>query len=236
MVRHSLGLKAPKGYGWLTNPKKAAYNRAYKRTTFDVFKVGKSKKGAKSTSVLGFLIIIGLLLIPILWPLVLICGVIFGLGFFVNSLISSKSHSASKLVGHESSTVLPALPQPLDTVTAKSETSAETFEAQVAGTVMEDWEHAASRLGINWDKGTCRAVMASIKYSVSVYRALNGIDTPMPLELHQKVVAQILNEKDLIAYVNKWHDGVVKRGTPIYRVRLTRNEYFERVQLLISSH
>lgn len=34
MVRHNLGLKAPKGYGWLTNPKKAAYNRVYSRTTF----------------------------------------------------------------------------------------------------------------------------------------------------------------------------------------------------------
>ncbi len=33
MVRHNLGLKAPRGYGWLTNPKKAAYNRVYSRTT-----------------------------------------------------------------------------------------------------------------------------------------------------------------------------------------------------------
>lgn len=32
-VRHSLGFKAPRGMGWLTNPKKAAYNRAYYRRT-----------------------------------------------------------------------------------------------------------------------------------------------------------------------------------------------------------
>lgn len=32
-VRHNLGLKAPKGMGWLTNPKRAAYNRVYSRTT-----------------------------------------------------------------------------------------------------------------------------------------------------------------------------------------------------------
>jgi hypothetical protein len=32
-VRHSLGLKAPRGWGWLTNPRKAAYNRIYNRTT-----------------------------------------------------------------------------------------------------------------------------------------------------------------------------------------------------------
>lgn len=32
-VRHSLGLKAPRGWGWLTNPKRATYNRIYNRTT-----------------------------------------------------------------------------------------------------------------------------------------------------------------------------------------------------------
>jgi hypothetical protein len=32
-VQNSLGLKAPRGMGWLTNPKKAAYNRVYNRTT-----------------------------------------------------------------------------------------------------------------------------------------------------------------------------------------------------------
>jgi hypothetical protein len=33
VVRHNLGLKAPRGWGWLTNPRKAAYNRIYNRTT-----------------------------------------------------------------------------------------------------------------------------------------------------------------------------------------------------------
>lgn len=29
-----MGFKAPRGYGWITNPKKAAYNRVYNRNTF----------------------------------------------------------------------------------------------------------------------------------------------------------------------------------------------------------
>jgi hypothetical protein len=33
VVRHNLGLKAPRGLGWFTNPKKALYNRVYSRTT-----------------------------------------------------------------------------------------------------------------------------------------------------------------------------------------------------------
>jgi hypothetical protein len=32
-VRHSFGFKAPRGWGWITNPKRAAYNRVYSRTT-----------------------------------------------------------------------------------------------------------------------------------------------------------------------------------------------------------
>ncbi|NIJ28184.1 hypothetical protein FHT00_000112 [Sphingomonas insulae] len=39
MVRNALGLKAPRGYGWLTNPKRAAYNRAYNRTTFSFWSI-----------------------------------------------------------------------------------------------------------------------------------------------------------------------------------------------------
>ena len=31
VVRHNLGMKAPRGWGWLTNPKRAAYNRRYNR-------------------------------------------------------------------------------------------------------------------------------------------------------------------------------------------------------------
>lgn len=32
-LRHRAGLKAPRGWGWLTHPKRAAYNRVYHRTT-----------------------------------------------------------------------------------------------------------------------------------------------------------------------------------------------------------
>ena len=33
-IRHSLKVKAPRG--WVTNPRRAAYNRLYQRTTFGV--------------------------------------------------------------------------------------------------------------------------------------------------------------------------------------------------------
>nr|WP_107964535.1 hypothetical protein [Sphingomonas sp. PP-CE-3G-477] len=36
IIRNTLGLKAPRGYGWFTNPKKAAYNRVYNRTSFSL--------------------------------------------------------------------------------------------------------------------------------------------------------------------------------------------------------
>jgi len=41
IIRHNLGVKAPRGFGWLTNPKKAAYNRVYNRVTFSIWDVLK---------------------------------------------------------------------------------------------------------------------------------------------------------------------------------------------------
>jgi hypothetical protein len=46
-ARHNLGLKAPRGWGWLTNPKKAAYNRVYNRTTFGL---GGGSRGRSTMS------------------------------------------------------------------------------------------------------------------------------------------------------------------------------------------
>lgn len=53
VTRHSLGLKAPRGWGWLTNPKKAAYNRAYNRTTFGIGDVLKSGAGSRTAQSSG---------------------------------------------------------------------------------------------------------------------------------------------------------------------------------------
>ncbi|HEY2422203.1 MAG TPA: hypothetical protein VGI04_12330 [Neobacillus sp.] len=40
-IVHRAGLKMPRGYGWLRNPKKYAYNKVYNRTTFDIIKLIK---------------------------------------------------------------------------------------------------------------------------------------------------------------------------------------------------
>lgn len=40
-IVHRAGLKMPRGWGWLRDPKKYAYNKVYNRTSFDIFKVLK---------------------------------------------------------------------------------------------------------------------------------------------------------------------------------------------------
>lgn len=40
-IIHRAGLKMPREYGWLRNPKKYAYNKVYQKTTFDIFKLLK---------------------------------------------------------------------------------------------------------------------------------------------------------------------------------------------------
>lgn len=60
-IRHSIGLKAPRGWGWLTNPKKALYNRIYSRTTFGIGSLFRGRARRRSQA--------GCLVTIILWSM-----------------------------------------------------------------------------------------------------------------------------------------------------------------------
>jgi hypothetical protein len=38
-IIQSMGLRAPRGWGWLTNPRRALYNRVYNRTTISLWSI-----------------------------------------------------------------------------------------------------------------------------------------------------------------------------------------------------
>ncbi|MHA1410567.1 MAG: hypothetical protein ACTSQY_09735 [Candidatus Odinarchaeia archaeon] len=40
-ITHRMGLKMPRGYGFLRNPKRAMYNKIYNKTSFDLFELLK---------------------------------------------------------------------------------------------------------------------------------------------------------------------------------------------------
>ncbi|MGL4562207.1 MAG: hypothetical protein ACRCV0_07990 [Brevinema sp.] len=44
-LKNSLGLKTPRGLGWLTNPKKYAYNKVYNRSSFSIWGLLKKLLG-----------------------------------------------------------------------------------------------------------------------------------------------------------------------------------------------
>lgn len=44
IVRHSMGFKAPRGMGFITNPKKAFYNAVYNRTTIGFNQMSRLKR------------------------------------------------------------------------------------------------------------------------------------------------------------------------------------------------
>ncbi len=53
VVRHNLGLKAPRGFGIITNPKKAIYNKVYNKTSVSVDKLlstGNTKNNSIATN------------------------------------------------------------------------------------------------------------------------------------------------------------------------------------------
>ncbi len=50
VVRHSMGLKAPRGMGMFTNPKRAMYNKVYNKTSFSIDDIGKGGGHHSSSS------------------------------------------------------------------------------------------------------------------------------------------------------------------------------------------
>lgn len=40
-IVHRAGLKMPRGYGWVRNPKKYVYNKIYNKTSLDIFQLLK---------------------------------------------------------------------------------------------------------------------------------------------------------------------------------------------------
>jgi hypothetical protein len=57
-VRHNLGFKAPRGWGWLTNPKRAAYNRVYNRTSVSVERLFSSRRRRASSGGSGIAVVL----------------------------------------------------------------------------------------------------------------------------------------------------------------------------------
>lgn len=52
-VRHSMGIKAPRGMGIITNPKRSLYNKIYRKTTFGIEDLARttSKKSKSSQKI-----------------------------------------------------------------------------------------------------------------------------------------------------------------------------------------
>lgn len=66
-ARHSLGLKAPRGMGWITNPRRAAYNRLYHAMTFDPLAARRRRQrrqtGGRGVALVVFgLIVLGMVM------------------------------------------------------------------------------------------------------------------------------------------------------------------------------
>lgn len=70
-IKNSLGLRMPRGTGWITNPKRYVYNKVYNKTTFglgDLFKTNKKTRQTNGNNSSICTILIGLFLLIILPP------------------------------------------------------------------------------------------------------------------------------------------------------------------------
>lgn len=93
LVRHSLGLKAPRGFGFVTNPKKALYNKVYQKVTIDVPNLTNLSNGStQMPKLLSFpLILILLLVLP---PVGLILLVIWAYYLYKNRKVNMSSQDS----------------------------------------------------------------------------------------------------------------------------------------------
>lgn len=90
-VKNSLGLRMPRGTGWITNPKKYMYNKIYHRTTFgieDLFKTSKRTKQSSGGCLSVFMILLGLSILIAFPPI----GIIVGVGVGIYYLLRKKKN------------------------------------------------------------------------------------------------------------------------------------------------
>ncbi len=96
-VRHNLGFKAPRGWGWLTNPKKAAYNRVYNRTTVSVdrlFKGGRQRRGTRHDGA-ALLLVAGIFVVAAAGVYLLVVGAVMLVAWLVR--VAAKKPKTSSL-------------------------------------------------------------------------------------------------------------------------------------------
>lgn len=97
-----MGLKMPRGYGFVTNPKKFAYNKIYNKTSFGFGRLFRNN-GKQKASVVGtgnsisgtaLLSILAIILLIVFWPI--------GLGLIIYLIVkkSKKNDSASGIQGN----------------------------------------------------------------------------------------------------------------------------------------
>lgn len=78
-VRHNLGFKAPRGMGWFTNPRKAAYNRVYNRTTF-------SARSGKAGEALIAMLVIWAIIGTFILAFYILRSVVKGIATFIENV------------------------------------------------------------------------------------------------------------------------------------------------------
>jgi len=112
VVRHSLGFKAPRGWGWLTNPKRAAYNRVYNRTSISVGRLFRRRRGSRhGGGGLVFVLLLGCLLLfaTASATYLLVVGMVGLVGWLIRI---ATAHSSPVPAPEKVAAALPALPSP----------------------------------------------------------------------------------------------------------------------------
>jgi hypothetical protein len=137
-----MGIKAPRGLGWFTNPKKALYNRIYNRTTFSIDDLARA--GAPRRRASG-------------WGLGVVAVIAVGVvGTFVTRR-DGPSVSGSPRVAEAAVTATPASPVVRTAVACVLRRSANAKSDRV-GSIPVDTEVSTEQTDGNWSRVTKNGV------------------------------------------------------------------------------
>lgn len=189
-VRHNLGFKAPRGWGWLTNPKKAAYNRVYNRTTVSVdqlFKSGSRRRGSRHDGSAA-LLVIGVFVVAAFGVYLIAAAAVVFIGWLVR--VATKRPAAPAV--DTSPTIPPALPS--DDYQALMPVDAAAFADPAA------WRATAGEVFSAWLQHIPKA-------------PAQGIDLIRGIEVRKRLVGRLISTIEGRRFT--WHASPASPRQPI---------------------
>lgn len=227
-ARHSLGLKAPRGFGIFTNPKKAIYNWVYNRTSVSIDRLANSSS-VNDKAIILFLV--GLIL-------TLSCvGAVVGIPLLIYGFtkFSTEPNDLSKNENEKKVANSKPVPPQITSYIMSATSSIQTTPSSDEGSFYEKWYEIAERLGYDNDTRDREGekLRDPIQFTKVVFKTSFGIERHIPDKVYRECLNAIRSDDDLLKYCIDWSSRIYSRGTHLDMARPKKTEQFYAIENII---